>query len=554
MAAVLRVASLLLVLARVVAAAGELRGTHLRGCALLEFPYVKRGLYGYRSTSGFSGVAIDYLEKLRDETGFTIELVQWNRTFSAFVEHMRTCAPRNKTKTGLPVVSEPREVPAAARQVNVSAPDECKCDIGVGAFTMTNERVEKVDFLWPFANENHRMISRRSDLSDVDSGSLAYMFNTFSIPVWLLIMLAVFVYAVGTAAFGEITPVSASRYPRHRPIVRARRARGVSIGPIRKRARTTHSPTTTSVSVPDTAATTTATPSTDGEGSFVLHLTPEGYPAGGSYDDQDDASAVEPQPTGFLHDCKSRLYPRMQRLGVAIVYTFAMFIGQPCEADSAGARASSIHRISWRLLSLTAGIFLFCLYNASLTVLLFESVKSSRFHTLQDVKECVVAPSSVSFIKGGASQDLWTNAITSRGFCSDNGATRTTASSIEDGLRLLRERKADFFYSLEGAVLSVVRRQCEEFAVVGEPFFSTSIGFIVPKSSDIKRPLDSATRILREQDAFQSARNIAMRDPCEEVSAATITFRRLSFFFIAYFVSAIGLIGYRIYHVSYGQK
>lgn len=537
----------LLLLVHLVFARDELIGTHLRGCALLEFPYVKRGDYGHRSTSGYTGVAIEYLEKLRDEVGFSIQLVKWNSTFRAFVDHMSSCATPDQQTKALPVPStSPRPL---VRQA--TGAKECLCDIGVGAFTMTNDRVSKIDFLWPFANENHRMISRRSDLNEVDSGALSYMFNTFSPNVWLLIALAVLVYALGTAAYGDITPVNAIRYPRHRAILRARRTQG---GGVARKRRRESSDACAPCSMTDSLATETTMVhrNLDDLSSNMLHLTPEGYPAAQSYDNINTEADTTQQVSRF-QSLKDWLYPRTQRLGVASVYSFAMFIGHPCEADSAGSRASSIHRMSWRLLSLTAGIFLFSMYNASLTVLLFESVKSSRFRTLEDVKECVISPSSVSFIRGGASQDLWTNAITSRNYCNDNKSPRALAKSIEHGLQLLREKKVDFFFSLEGAVLSVVNRQCDKFAVVGEPFFSTSIGFIVPKNASIKAPLDRATRVLREQDAFQSARNIAMRSLCEEASAATISMDRLTFFFAAYFAAAFVLIVYRVCHLRHAS-
>ncbi len=113
----------------------------LRGCALLEFPYVKYSTFGHESTQGFTGVAIDYLVALRDHAGFQVTLKKWDSTFRDFVDHMGSCASANGTS------------------------ENCACDIGVGAFTMTNERVNKIDFLWAFSNENHRMIGRASDLT-----------------------------------------------------------------------------------------------------------------------------------------------------------------------------------------------------------------------------------------------------------------------------------------------------------------------------------------------------------------------------------------------------
>lgn len=498
-----------------------LKGIHLHACTLIEFPYIKYAPVGHQRTQGFSGVAIEYLKALQDEMGFSITLQKWNNTFREFVAHMGSCSTN-------------QEISTATRT------EKCACDIGVGAFTMTDARIEKIDFLWPFANENHRMITRSKDLRVVDHGSLAYMFNTFSLPVWLLIVLALLVYACGTAAFGDIKPICTAKYPNHRPLVRAR-AKKHMIGDIQSRKRARHdyersySPTA---------------PSTKFSGATKKSSISFSETSSTSYSDRSVRYYQSGSKQGMSFITWAR--PRVQRLVVAVIYTFALFIGQPVEADSAGQRISSIHKIAWRLLSLTAGIFLFCLYNASLTVLLFESVKESQFRSLDDVKDCLISPDRVTFIGGGASQDLWRNAIVSKGYC-EQGETKHVADSIEDGLNLLRTGKADFFYSLEGAVLSVVNRRCDEFAIVGEPFFSTSIGFIVPKNSSIQYKLSKATRVLRERDAFYSAKQIAMRTPCSDQSAATITLDRLSFFFAAYFTCAILLILYRTYKVTYGN-
>ena len=85
---------------------------------MLETPYVEEDLLNKNPRFGFTGVAIDYLQKLLDRVEMLeVKLELWNDTFSSFIDHMTTCGEK-----------------------------DCRCDIGVGAF-VSKRRVPRSDFI-----------------------------------------------------------------------------------------------------------------------------------------------------------------------------------------------------------------------------------------------------------------------------------------------------------------------------------------------------------------------------------------------------------------------
>lgn len=437
---------LLPVLSTPALAFSELQNRSLHGCVLLENPYV---IQDPTRNSGYTGIAITYLDLLEEHLKFTITLSLWNNSFSKFIDVMSTCDPDS-------AASEP-----------------CPCDIGIGSFTMTNERAEKITFVWPFSNEAHRMISRKSDLKVDDSNSFSFLFKAFSPTVWVIIAFGIFLHAVGTMFFGPFRPST-----------------------------NTH-PTT--------------------------------------YQDSSHRSA-QPSPSA----CSDFIW-RIKRFPAACLYAFATLLGQPF--GEAAQSTPSFHRTAWLLLGVTTGLFLITVYQASLTVLLFESTTVSPFRTLSDFTDCNLDPSRVAIIAGGASQDFWNNAVNTSHFrekCSWD-SVGMTVPNLEEGFRFVANGNADYFYSLQGSVLFRSYRNCKDFQAVGEPFFSTSVAFVLPKKTDqsLLDTLSRETRILREQDGYPSASLVAARNSCESEVDATITSGRLVPFFVLYVVVWGFLVLYR---------
>lgn len=420
------------------AAFGELSGQSLTGCVLPEAPYIVKDS---TRPAQFSGVAIDYLLRLEENLGFEISLQLWNDTWTAFIEHMAVCDPDG-------------------------GDNKCECHIGVGSFTMTNERQEKINFVWPMGNEAHRMVSRKSDLRVDDSQNTWFVFKTFELRVWGLILFGIMLHAVGTVFFGPFRP-SERDCPRGAPDSRRR-------------------------------------------GIFWY----------------------------------------MKRFPAAVLFSYAHLLGHPFGEQRQGT--PSFHRTAWLMLGVTTGLFLLTIYEASLTVLLFESTKSSPFRTLDDIKSCALTPERVAMIRGGASQAFWEQAVNTsvqREKCPHWDKVGMTVENLEEGFEAVKNNKADYFYSLEGSVLVRTQKNCGEFEPVGEPFFSTAVAFVMPQNLGttqiVFETLSRETRILREQDGYDSVSLLASRTSCEDVVDATITAGKLWAFFIMYCCWWAGLLIYR---------
>lgn len=424
----------------------ELKGVALRGCVLVESPYVVEDATRH---SKFSGIAINYLDRLRENLQFTIQLELWQQSWTEFISVMSTCVPK-------------------------SASNPCPCDIGIGSFTMTNARVDQIQFLWPFGNDAHRMASRKSDLRVDDSDSIWFVFKTFTPGVWIVVSLGVLLHAVGTVFFG----------------------------PFRRGDRN-----------PDQAA---------------------------------DPTSSE----GSRSTLPSHLVWVAKRFPAAFLFAYAHLIGHPF-AERA-QNTPSFHRSAWLVLGVTTGLFLLTVYQASLTVLLFESTKRSPFRTLADFRDCNLDPSRVAIIDGGASLDFWNKAVNTTANREKCGWSTAgiPVKNLAEGFLFVKENKADYFYSLEGSVVTRANSNCDDFEAVGEPFFSTSIAFVMSKqiekvNKNLFDTLSRETRILREQDGYPSALLLASRNSCDEVIDATITSGKLAAFFTMYVIAWTVLVVYR---------
>lgn len=233
-----------------------------------------------------------------------------------------------------------------------------------------------------------------------------------------------------------------------------------------------------------------------------------------------------------------QILQRITKLLRLVLFTYGTLLGHMLYSTTRGP--PSLHRMAWILLSFTSGIFLLTVFQASLTVILFESRAKPSFRELSDITDCIVDPGRVAMIHGSASQDLWNKNINTSEFRNKCGWGRVglTVSNLTHGFDTVLSRRVDYFYTLEGSVLYWANRNCRHFRPVGEPFFSTPVGFMMPKHADmhlLKRLSDETDR-LREQNVFVSARRVAVRKQCDDVLDATISMQRVGSFFVLYAV------------------
>lgn len=234
------------------------------------------------------------------------------------------------------------------------------------------------------------------------------------------------------------------------------------------------------------------------------------------------------------------------RLPTAIVRAYAHFIGNPL---AHAMHTPSFHRAAWLLLGLTSGIFLLTVYESSLTVLLFESVRESQFETMEDIKRCVINPHKVGMVADSSSEEFWNFAVnvsSTRDLCAWSVAG-VTLPSFDQAFQNLTKGDVEYFFDLEGAVLVRANEECGKYQIVGEPFFFTQVAFAVSSavSTEAVDALSRETRLLREADAFPTANVLAAHMGCDERVVATVTGANLFGFFGMYVCLWTLLLAYR---------
>jgi hypothetical protein len=78
--------------------------------------------------------------------------------------------------------------------------DACECDLGVGGWAKTRERVQLVDFVDPFAADAFRMVERDSDIKDGSKDKGIFYITVFSWGVWAS-MSSIFVLLIVISLF-----------------------------------------------------------------------------------------------------------------------------------------------------------------------------------------------------------------------------------------------------------------------------------------------------------------------------------------------------------------
>lgn len=155
----------------------------MHACTVLEPPYVIQA----SPDSPLTGISITYLEQLQSVLSFNVTHHVWP-SWSSLINVLSNCT-----------------FPVDPSFINLSLPNPtnvCPCHIGVGSFTRTNDRVERVKFVWPHGNEALQMVSRKSDLRVESASSAWFLFSTFSTSVWILIAVGILLHACGTIFFG----------------------------------------------------------------------------------------------------------------------------------------------------------------------------------------------------------------------------------------------------------------------------------------------------------------------------------------------------------------
>jgi hypothetical protein len=82
----------------------------------------------------------------------------------------------------------------------------------------------------------------------------------------------------------------------------------------------------------------------------------------------------------------------------------------------------------------------------------------------------------------------------------------------------------DYFFTLGGHIRWIADGEyCGKLAAVGDSFFQTSVGFVLPKNSPYTDAMSSATLVLRELDLIPSSTEyVEERKQCAPLTNPTL--------------------------------
>jgi hypothetical protein len=205
------------------------------------------------------------------------------------------------------------------------------------------------------------------------------------------------------------------------------------------------------------------------------------------------------------------------------------------------------------LISLLFGLFFTLVYESGLVLQLFLDKPVSVYRTVRDIKNCHVDARKICMAGGGNTEDFWRAAIEpARASCrkvelaNDQPVLIRGRDPFERGLDMTANTDACEFFMGSSGTLAVAAEtvHCGKLSVVGEPFYTISSGFALPKGSNLTEIMSEETLKLQLQDKIPSVLEFGTDNiKCTPVRDTQVTWRRLKvFFYVAYPVLAMLLL------------
>lgn len=71
---------------------------------------------------------------------------------------------------------------------------DCKCDIGVGGWTLSENRLGRVDFVEPFMFDTYRVLTHANNTKSLVGD--VFFFTAFETSIWICVFLLIFFFSV----------------------------------------------------------------------------------------------------------------------------------------------------------------------------------------------------------------------------------------------------------------------------------------------------------------------------------------------------------------------
>jgi hypothetical protein len=222
------------------------------------------------------------------------------------------------------------------------------------------------------------------------------------------------------------------------------------------------------------------------------------------------------------------------------------FVGQD-NAPPDGHKKSTKNR-AMNLLALLFSVFLITVFQASITASVLIERPVSPFNSLRDITTCRIRANRVCVSGTGAARSFWDDAIASTPCIADNpDDPQNSPVEVESflmGFENVEKGVCDYFYTLSGQILSQTsNRYCGKLTPVGDPFFETSVGFLLPLGSPWTKNLSRGTLFLLEENKLQTSEQYANSiSKCLSVTDTTLQWSKLKVFFYLAFGAELVLL------------
>lgn len=189
---------------------------------------------------------------------------------------------------------------------------------------------------------------------------------------------------------------------------------------------------------------------------------------------------------------------------------------------------------------------------------LFRDERVSDFTSIDEIKDCTLGLEGFCVPAGGVEEEFFNAAIEPRrSECrdkfnidpeDDKPKLISTKAPFSDpfttGLGAVNSRDCKYFMaSTNTLTVHSQNEYCGNLTVVGDPFFSQSIAFILPKFSPLTLPLSEETLKFHQEDRLKTPIEYGAPRQCNRAPSQNLAWDRLGvFFYIVYAAQVIMLI------------
>lgn len=354
--------------------------------------------------------------------------------------------------------------------------DMCKCDIGVGGWMQTRERIGHANFL-PEMRQGSINVVVRSD-NTFRSGRGIFFLNVFGKYVWMNIFILFLLFSFIKVLDRRFEPIQ----PNH--------------------------------------------PHED--------LTAYSGSKISSSESQDGHQSWKERASYYLRNSPFFSSAQRRRLKKAAIETVFDMVGQGQNPSQSEGGYSTRRNVLGIIIALS-GIFFVLSWEAAMTASLVTGHVQSVYRNIDDFKNCHIPAEEVCIPNGGAVESFWRNSI-SRIPCQQNKMPK--GIQVEYAEEKVLRGDCKYYVSGVSSYALTTGKNCSQMDIVGDPVFWGGNSFVISKTinQSIVDELGRATLDLREEGLLKSSHDFSDHG-CTDKKETSLEWADLKVVFISVYVS-----------------